>query len=101
MEPPAFRNPPLFRVRENQGNESAQKLPVFSSVLFLQEFGTSFKMFRNVGLSWSVLRSGGEKILWYKWDRSELMILLCPVLKIGLRPRPKSKLRLWTQSPGS
>lgn len=67
-------NPPLFKVRENQGNESAQKLPVFNSVLFSQEMGSSYKVFKCIYLSWSVLRSGGEQILWYKWDGSELTI---------------------------
>lgn len=38
-------NPPLFKVRENQGNESAQQLPVFNPVLFLQEMGSSCKVF--------------------------------------------------------
>lgn len=67
-------NPTLFKVWENQGNEFAQQLPVFNAVLFLQEVGSSCEVFKYVDLFWAVLGSGGEQILWYKWDRSELMI---------------------------
>lgn len=47
---------------------------MFNAVLFLQEVGSSCKVFKYVDLFWAVLGSGGEQILWYKWDRSELMI---------------------------
>lgn len=69
-------NPPLFKIPENQGSEFAQRLPVFNSIFFsfLQDMDSSCKVFKCVDLFWSVLRSGGELILLYKWDRSELTI---------------------------
>lgn len=60
-----------------EGNEFPQQLPVFNSILFFQEMGSSCKVFKCVDLLWSVLRSGEEQILLYKWDRSELMIKFC------------------------
>lgn len=35
-------NPPLFKIPENQGNEFAQQLPVFNSILFFA--GDGFKL---------------------------------------------------------
>lgn len=59
------------RNREMRPHSSSQCSVLF---FFLQELCSSCKVFKCVDLFWSVLRSGGEQILLYKWDRSELMI---------------------------
>lgn len=66
-------SPTLFKVQENHGNEFAQQLPVFNSILFFTGGWLKLQSV-SVDLFWSVFMSGGEQILRYKWDRSELMI---------------------------